>query len=190
MSETGWLERASPPAWLGRPLTGRPDSAADGDATADFADIANLLFEMFNVPGGDELNALGFAGTAVSQYRQSTAENPLLKFVEAGLAGYADYKLGNVPVLGPALKKAGAELLARLITANTQPLLDTYVLKPLAGFSLAEVFTGFLRVSTATLDDVWSGRTRAVARLQARADMGNASSTVARLVNMLRRDGS
>lgn len=190
MSEPAWLEYAVAPEWLGQPLTGRPDGAAGGDAVADTADIGNLADEALGTDGGDAINGLGVVGTAISQYRQSTADRVGYKIVEAAAAGVADFALGAVSVLGPMVRMVpGAGAIADLLTANTQPLLDKHVLKPLTGgFSIAGLLTGSIRVASAYAEDSGTGSTKAVSRLKARADMDNDSSAVAWLVGKLRGD--
>src|SRR6185369_9373910 len=104
----------------------------------------------------------------------------------------ADYAMGNVPILGPLIKRIpGGEAIGEFLSANFQPILDTQGVKRLSKgrFSIAELVTGSLRVAAAAVEEKATGSTKAVSRLKARADMGNTSATVAWLVSTLRRGG-
>jgi hypothetical protein len=98
------VPRIENPAWFGQdfPSEGKlVDKLANiaakvGDWTAkiaDFADVAGL-------PG--PLDPLGAGATAVNQYSESTVQNPVLRGIEAGIAGAIDFGMGLTP-LGPVL---------------------------------------------------------------------------------------
>lgn len=92
------------PAWLGEdfPTKGKlSDKLAEitaslGDWSAKGADFADVL----GLPG--PLDAIGAIGTAIAQFKESTVQNPVLRGIEAGIAGAVDFAMGQTP-LGPVL---------------------------------------------------------------------------------------
>jgi hypothetical protein len=192
VSAPQWLEYAEAPEWLGRPLTGRPDGSGDGDVAADTADLANMGAEVFDTGGDLAINGGGIVGTAISQYRQSTASTVGFKVVEALVAGGADFALGAVSVIGTVVRMIpGGGMLADLLSANTQPLIDKAVNQATDGkFSVAGFMTGSIRVISAYAEDRLLNNTKAVSRLKARSDMDNTTPAVTWMLNKLRGGGS
>ncbi len=82
-----------------------------GDKTAKGADFGSL----FGLPGGI-MDAVGGVATAVNQLNESTAQNPALKILDAGIAGAIDVAMGMTP-LGPILPAADSAISALGITS-------------------------------------------------------------------------
>lgn len=95
------------PGWLGEPFPPEgklADVLADltgkvSDWTAKGADFADVL------GAGGPLDAIGGAATAINQFKESTVQNPVLRAIEAGIAGLLDVAMGMTP-LGPVLPAA------------------------------------------------------------------------------------
>jgi hypothetical protein len=153
------------PAWLGEffPPQGKlADKLADiagslGDWTAklaDFADLAGLAAP---------LDAIGGTATAIAQFKDSVVQNPVLRAMEAGLAGLIDVAMGLTP-LGPLLPAADS---AASVVFGTSP---------------GDMINHGLRSGFTAIDGVVSGNMQGRETLAAREIAGDYGKAIQKIV--------
>jgi hypothetical protein len=144
------------PSWLGQefPAKGKvSEKLADiastlGDWSAKAADFA----QAFQLLGSLNLDAIGVVGTTVNQFRESTVKNPVLRAIEAGIAGAIDLAMG-VP-FGPVL-----------------PAIDSGI-SILTGVAPGDVINNGLRAGFTAVEGAITGDRQGTETLQARALVG------------------
>ena len=157
------------PNWFGLPLAnGRPGEGA-ADALAAGSDLGDVIVDD-RIPGTDAaFDGYGAAGTALATYEKSLFDEAYLyggsdvrrqlaRLAEAGLAGVLDWTVGKITVFG---------------VGGFLPFLDV-LLKPVARkfrVSLGETVLDGLRTTMLAV----AGRPEDLARLRARAQMGEMS---------------
>jgi hypothetical protein len=184
MSAPDPLEGVPDPEWLEQPLTGKgPGETGEADGAATGADVGGAGGAAGGMGDavGMGFDILGGGATAVSQYRQSTAQFQGFKIADAALGGLADVALGKVP----GLPEVGQSLV---------PVVDGLFVKPVfklmgIDFSVGDTVTGAVRGLVTLTEGVTTDTREGLARLRARADMGEMGSLakqVSRLVQWLR----
>lgn len=162
------LEHVPPPPWLGEALSATPPPATgEADNLASGSDVGGLGGDLGDLgeAGNWTFNLTGAWGAATSQYRQSLIDGQsnweeALRVFESVSAALADMQLGQI---NPWL-----------------PVLDRFAFKPLArkagyDFSIAEnVAAAFRAIPPVVLS--MGGRHQELARLRARAEMGEMGS--------------
>ncbi|MET0555578.1 MAG: hypothetical protein ABW221_21230 [Vicinamibacteria bacterium] len=145
------------PSWLGQefPAKGKiSEKLADvastlGDWSAKAADFA----QAFELLGFLNLDAIGVAGTTVNQFRESTVKNPVLRAIEAGIAGAIDLAMGMTP-LGPVL-----------------PAIDSAI-SMATGVAPGDLINNGLRAGFTAAEGAVTGDRQGTETLQARALVG------------------
>jgi hypothetical protein len=181
------LEAVPDPEWLETPLTGEGGAGETGgaDGTATGADLggAGGAAGGFGDAVGYGFDALGGGATALSQYQQSTAQHKGFKYADAALAGIADVLMGKSNLIG-----------VPDVTASLVPVVDGLFIKPafkLAGidFSVGDNVTAGVRTLVTVTEGITRDTREGMARLKARAEMGEMGSLaklVAGVVSRLR----
>ena len=148
------------PSWLGQPFPAQgklSDQLADiastlGDWSAKGADIADALQPLTGFSG--PFDAIGAGGTALNQFRESTVQNPVLRGIEAGVAGFIDFMMGQTP-LGPLLPAADS------------------LLSMATGFSPGDAINNGLRAGFTAAEGLATGDRQGMEMLQAKALVGD-----------------
>jgi hypothetical protein len=187
MSAPDPLDPVPDPEWIGEPLTGKGAAGDTGEAdgTATGADMGGLGGTAGGLGDGVGFgfDALGGGATAVSQYKQSTAQLKGFKIADAALGGLADVMMGKSSLVG--VPDLGAALV---------PVVDSLFVKPVfklmgIDFSVGDTVTGTVRTLVTVTEGITTDTREGMARLRTRADMGEMGSLakqVSRLVSWLR----
>lgn len=156
IEDPGWLEDYFPPQGkLSDKLAEIAGSLGDWTAKlADFADLGGL---------GGPLDAIGATATAISQFKESTVQNPVLRALEAGLAGLLDLAMGMTP-LGPVLPAADSAASAAF------------------GTSPGDMLNHGLRSGMTAIDGAISGNLQGRETLEARSIAGDYGKAIQKIV--------